>query len=309
MMEIRPVLKGLKSYLPLPKSVSTTRGTDNSRYCYSVWMRHLIMANAIVPLGIPKVVAELGPGDSLGIGLAALLSGVEKYYGLDIVDYTSTRRNLDILEGLLPVFNANSPVPDDREFPNVQPKLRDYSFPAGLFPGGLSPSEEKVRQLKDSLSSGLQGTNSILKFICPWSTPQTIEKASLDFAFSQAVLEHVDELEFTYQALNSWLKPGAYMTHVIDFTSHSITPQWNGHWTYPPWMFKAVKGTRPYLLNREPLSTHLELLAKCGFEVVETIPNFDYTGLPAAKLSRSFSYLSETDVVTKTAFVMARKKY
>ena len=43
--------------------------TQNARYCYSVWMRHLVSACATG--GVPKVVAEIGPGRSVGCGIAA----------------------------------------------------------------------------------------------------------------------------------------------------------------------------------------------------------------------------------------------
>ena len=46
--------------------------------------------------GVPAVIAELGPGNSLGVGLAGLISGAEKYYGLDVVKYSSSSETLSI---------------------------------------------------------------------------------------------------------------------------------------------------------------------------------------------------------------------
>lgn len=34
----------------------------------------------------PDTVAGLGPGDSLGFGLAALISGADKYFAFDVVE-------------------------------------------------------------------------------------------------------------------------------------------------------------------------------------------------------------------------------
>ena len=52
----------------------------------------------------------------------------------------------------------------------------------------------------------------------------------------------------------------------------------------------------------------LELLEKTGFEVVEVLANHDYTGLEKGALAREFRGLTEDDVVTRTAFLMARKR-
>ena len=55
-----------------------TGGSISASYCYSVWLRHLVTTAGCGLNCNPRTVAELGPGDSLGVGLAALLSGAEK---------------------------------------------------------------------------------------------------------------------------------------------------------------------------------------------------------------------------------------
>jgi hypothetical protein len=109
-----------------------TGGTSSARYCYSVWLRHLTMArnNGLNPH--PSVVAELGPGDSLGIGLAALISGCEKYFALDIVEFADTDRNLKIFDDLVELFRKKEPVPGLDEFPEVKPRLERYDFPGDI---------------------------------------------------------------------------------------------------------------------------------------------------------------------------------
>src|SRR5215813_2064256 len=67
------------------RSLGTGGGAQSARYCYSVWLRHLLHASANRLNVDPVHVAELGPGLSLGIGLAAILSGVERYYAFDVV--------------------------------------------------------------------------------------------------------------------------------------------------------------------------------------------------------------------------------
>jgi hypothetical protein len=73
-------------------------------YCYEVWLKHLTLLWANGLRTIPDTVAELGPGDSLGTGLAALLSGANHYYALDIIRYADTPRNLMIFDQLVDLF-------------------------------------------------------------------------------------------------------------------------------------------------------------------------------------------------------------
>src|SRR2546426_12622447 len=75
------VVKGMLTWIPpidaLRQRRASTGGTNNPRYCYSVWLRHLV---TLLPFGFQikgARIAELGPGDSIGVGLAALLSGAE----------------------------------------------------------------------------------------------------------------------------------------------------------------------------------------------------------------------------------------
>ena len=85
------LIKGMGTYLPgitrfIQKKSGATVGTSSARYCYSVWLRHLVIAYKNGFVEHPKVVAELGPGDSLGIGLSALISGADAYYGWTLLN-------------------------------------------------------------------------------------------------------------------------------------------------------------------------------------------------------------------------------
>jgi hypothetical protein len=118
----------------LAKRSLGTGGTDQGRYCYSVWLRHLVCAKSNGLNIDPKVVAELGPGDSVGIGLAALLTGAEQYYAFDVVAHANTRRNLAVFEELVKLFHERADIPGPQEFPHVGPPLVNYAFPHELLP-------------------------------------------------------------------------------------------------------------------------------------------------------------------------------
>jgi hypothetical protein len=104
---------------------------------------------------IPARVAEFGPGDSLGIGLCAILAGANEYYALDVVDHANNIRNLKIFDELMALFKAKADIPDNNEFPRIKPLLNDYSFPSYIFNDSFleeNLSEERLNLIRQSLS-------------------------------------------------------------------------------------------------------------------------------------------------------------
>jgi len=261
----------------------------------------------------PKVIAEFGPGDSLGIGLAALLSGAEKYYALDVVEYADTSVNLDILEELIALFAKKEPIPDQQEFPLVRPLLPSYEFPHEILTEDRlrqSLSTERIQSIKEALINLRNSTKSYIeiRYVVPWYDSDVIKQESVDMIFSQAVLEHVDNLAQTYATLYRWLKRDGFMSHQIDFGCHSLAKKWNGHWAYSDFTWKLIKGKRFYLLNREPYSTHKRLLEQTGFTIVCEVKTLDHSGLAKEQLSSRFRQMFEEDLTTRTVHILARKE-
>jgi len=94
-----------------------TGDTDSARYCYAVWLRHLTMSRESGLSDTPRVVAELGPGDSIGIGIAALLTGAEKYYAFDVCRYATNQRNIVFSRNCCACFQINRRFLMHRSFP------------------------------------------------------------------------------------------------------------------------------------------------------------------------------------------------
>ena len=300
---------GLASFIPGFNHLyrRDTGGTCSARYCYSVWLRHLVLAREYGLASLPKVVAELGPGDSLGTGLAALLSGVERYYAFDVVKFAGNERNLQIFDALVALFQARAPIPDDAEFPLVRPHIRSYTFPAHLL------SEERLRaalepqrlaRLRHAIMHTADAQNEV-RYAAPWFDSSTIERETIDMIFSQAVLEHVDELDGTYRAMRQWLKPTGIMTHTIDFKSHGLAPAWNGHWGYSDFTWKLLRGKRPFLINREPHSTHVRKLEEAGFDVRLDERYSSAGGIGRELVSHRFENITEGDLGTSESFIVA----
>jgi hypothetical protein len=110
-------MEGLATYVPgIPWLRGGTGGTSSACYCYSVWLRHLVMARRAGLRPSLDVVAELGPGDSIGTGLAALLSGAGKHVGLDVVPFASNAQNVRIFEELVALFKTRADIHNGHEF-------------------------------------------------------------------------------------------------------------------------------------------------------------------------------------------------
>jgi hypothetical protein len=109
-----------------------------------------------------------------------------------------------------------------------------------------------------------------------------------------------------YANLTKWLRPGGLMSHRIDYTCHGLTRDWNGHWTVSEGMWRIVRGTRAYLINRLPHSKHLQAIKGCGLHILAELPTYG-TPLPRSALATTFRNLSDKDLETSGAFVVAGK--
>lgn len=310
-MKLRHIIFGIATYVPGVSHLRSkgTGGTDSARYCYSIWLRHLVMAknNGLNPY--PKIIAELGPGDSLGIGLAALISGCDKYFAFDVVEHADTERNLKIFEEIVTLFKNKEAIPGPNEFPKVKPYLNSYDFPADILDENrLQNSLEKsrIQKIRDSIANP-QRNDSHIQYKVPWYDANVLEEGSVDMIYSQAVLEHVDDLRNTYKSMYLWLKQTGYMSHQIDFKCHGYADQWNGHWTYSNLLWKLIKGKRPYLLNREPHSTHITIMKEEGYKIVCDIEIKSESSHTRDDLASRFKYITDDDLTTSGAFIQAVK--
>lgn len=302
---------GLATYLPFLENLKSkgTGGTDEADYCYSVWLRHLTQAAMHGFTRFPHTVAELGPGDSVGIGLAALLSGVEQYVALDIVAHSEVKTNLQIFDGLVALFQRRADIPDNNAYPKVMPGLPDYRFPHHILSEQhleKALHSERVERIRQSILD-CQSEQSMIVYHVPWYDAGVVQEKSIDMIYSQAVMEHVDQLEETYEAMRLWLKDDGFMTHTIDYSCHNTAEAWNGHWAYSDFTWKIIKGRRPYLLNRQTHSTQVKLFKKAGFQIVDNQAYADHSGLVRSQLSSQYRDISDDDVTTRRAFVIAVK--
>jgi SAM-dependent methyltransferase len=311
-VKARAVLAGAASFLPILRSrvCRGTGGTGSARYCYSVWLRHAVHAHRCGLNPLVRTLAEVGPGDSLGIGLAALLSGADRYVALDAKAHAAARSNVAVFDDLVRLFRERAPVPSDQEFPGLQPKLDRYDFPHHILSeevlgGALSP--RRVALIRAALEAGSRPHDGIrVDYFAPWSECDKLAPGSVDLVISQAVLEHVDDVAGTCRALHRLLKPGGFMSHNIDFRSHGLTRDWHGHWTLTDATWALVRGSRPYLINRLPHSAHLEAMVAAGFRIAADLRR-EAAAARRQDLARRFQRLSDRDLMTSGALILAIK--
>jgi SAM-dependent methyltransferase len=300
------LLKGLATYIPGYQDLldrlgySCPGGTIAAEYCYSVWLRHLELAHQHGLSTEPAVVAELGPGNSLGVGLCALLTGSKVYYAFDIKKYSNTVRNLQIFAEIIDLLR-------DR----VRDQLTDSQFPGHILTEArlaraLAPARlDRIKQCILRLNQPVQGM--YLGYVAPWDDPTAIQRDSLDFLLSHEVMEHVEDPEAIYRVQYRWLKPGGAISHMIDYRCHNLAWEWNGHWAYPESLWKMMRCRRPYFINRCPHSAHAAAIRRCGFQIVGEQRTKEASRIPRQGLASEFRGFSEEDLTTATGFFQARK--
>jgi hypothetical protein len=310
---IKGIARNIPGYKYLRNTKETTGGTCDARYCYTVWLRHLVLAFENGYTTIPKTIAELGPGDSLGVGISALILGAEKYYALDVVRFTNEEVNLKIFDDLVKLFKARAPIPDEAEYPLVKPYLTNYGFPHHIFSEAYLEEvldEKRLDRIRRAIS--LINANSkedkMIVYAVPWHSASLIKPNTLDVVFSQAVMQHIEDLPQTYRIFNTWLKAGGLISHQIDFKSLNALETWDKHWEYSDLEWKLLKLGKVYIINREPHSTYISLSEENNFKIICDLKVFSTATLVKQKVAKRFKDKPPEDFTISGAFIQAIKE-
>lgn len=308
-----PLVRGLASYV-IPNKYFTrpgSGGTFSSEYCYSVWLRHLVQLfekGLVKDLSEIKKVAEIGPGDSLGIGIAALLSGANEYYGFDVIEHANLNNNIKIAEEIKAYFEEHKEIPHkEKQFRNTKPYLKNYDFSDEIL--GQHISKENLDKRLEEIKNALIKKESKLKieYVVPWYEKEPDLQGQMDLIYSQAVMEHVEDIKHAYGTMYKWLKPGGIISHQIDFKSHEMTKEWNGHWYINKGMWKMLLHGRKYSINRLPFSAHIKEIEKAGFTVKNIIPDIKENSFGDKKPKVNRYPFTDEDMVTASALIQAVK--
>jgi hypothetical protein len=171
---------------------SNPLGTVSAESCYSVFLRHLVLLRRAGITGMPPVVAELGPGCSIGVGVAALLAGAHRYYALDLMDFTDPESDVEIVDQVASLFRRRAPIPASGIHSRRFPDLDNYDWPDWLDLGPNRQWEERVVAIRKDVAAR---SDRFVKIAAPWTDRAIPEDACVDWIISQSVLEHVDALQ------------------------------------------------------------------------------------------------------------------
>ena len=247
-------------------------------------------------------VLELGPGDNLGVALRFVGAGARHVRTVDrFVTWRDPAQQERIYRALLESLSG-----DERQ-----------RMEAAISPGSPFGVDEAAIE-------AIQGVGA---------EEAAVGEARFDLIVSRAVLEHVNDLEGAFAAMDTLLRPGGLLVHKVDLGDHGLFSA-GGH---NPLTFLTV-GARTYrwmgehsgLPNRRLANWYRDEMARRGYEaqffVTQTIgQDSEVTphthSIPAAELAAAkpliddvrpalpsrYRSLSDEDLATAGIFLVARK--
>lgn len=168
---------------------------DYFRRCLDDYFDHLgVEAGSAESYLSGKTLLEYGPGDMPGVAVLLVGLGAEKVYCVDRFPLVSLdQRNVQVMERLI-----ESASPERR-----LRMLSCFTDPTQL---GRGLDTRRVEYLVQP--DGLSGLRS-----------------AVDLVYSRAVMEHVNDLDATFDDMLSAMRPGALAIHQVDLGSHGLHRQ------------------------------------------------------------------------------------
>ena len=122
------------------------------------------------------------------------------------------------------------------------------------------------------------------------------------------MLCNITQAQDCEEPVNVWFKVSNDQTNsnygqvvAIDM-SHGYSSTWDGHWNISNWRWFLLRGNRPYMINREPLSRHTSILKSCGLNIVK-IDN--YRKNPTLSSKQYKTQVSSSDKNVSDTFIQA----
>lgn len=245
----------------------------DAEYAIQIFERHYNRAKSYLP---PRfTVLELGPGDSLATSIIASTHGALKIYLVDVGSFASMK--------LLPYNQIRQ---------RLAARMPTESSPLSF----QSISEMLVVTNTTYLTSGLRSL-------------KTIPDNSIDFVFSQAVLEHValSEFEDTIRQQYRLQAPGGIASHEIDLQdhlAHSLNSLRIAHFRWESNLF-ASSG---FYTNRLRASQIHDIFTAVGYRLLNR-RDYRWSTIPIsrAKLRPEFNSFTDDDLIIRGMDLVVQK--
>lgn len=247
---------------------------DQADYAYAVFQKHYQRAALSKIRNSGWVALELGPGDSLASAVIARAMGASRIYLVDVGSFAS--RDVQVLR-------------------NVARYLAEKGFAAeGLEACNSTDEVLQVCRAK-YLTEGIRSLRSIAG-------------QSVDFVFSNAVLEHVRLHEFAAVCaeLRRVQRKEGVGSHTIDFADHFEESLNNLRFSQSLWESEWMASSGFYT-NRIRPAEMCGLFEKAGFQT-EIVHRNCWPQVPLAKsrLAPPFRNLSDDELMTHGLDVLLR---
>lgn len=276
---VKIIIKIVLSRMPVRYSFWSKLGLyrhgdmDSVRYAYNVFMKHY---NNSRIKGISNfALCEVGPGDSPFSACFAYMYGAKKSYLVDAGFY----------------IDINKALPEELN-DVVEERVRDLPFDIRA-----ATQMDMLRAVNGHYLS--DGIDSYL----------TIQDDSVDFLFSNAVLEHIRLKEFddTIQQTFRIMKPGGVCTHTVDLRDHLQNGLNNLRFSRKVWESKIFTKSGFYT-NRLRCFQIINSIKRAGFLVKSITPTyFPQMPIKISKLNEEFSTIPEDELLIESFDIVLEK--
>lgn len=242
-------------------------------YALEIVNRHALVAGIDLS---GKVVLELGPGDSVGNGIVAYALGAERSILVDAGAFAS--RSPEVYRRFIAWLVEALPA---------SIRLRDAA-------GRWNNFEDLLEVFQ--ISYRTQGLESL----------RTIPNRTIDYVFSEAVLEHVRVGEFsaTVGELRRSMKDSAVASHVIDYKDHLQSGLHNMR--FPSALWEAPLFARSgFYTNRLRHCDVLAAFKDAGFSVAsDAVVRWPITPIQRSRITPALRHYADEDLQIREATIV-----
>lgn len=229
-----------------------------------------------------KAILEIGPGNSLTIGLIFLACGAKKIYFIDrfkhlIWDEYDIAFHKKVLRKI-----------EEKKFPFSALATKSVAFARN---GSINFDPDRIEYSFGDVAS------------------LPLDNCSIDCVFSNAVLEHVHSIKEAINEISRVTRPGGIGIHGIDLRDHFFQATPLRLLQYPDWLWNLMTWNRSGYTNRLRISDYLDLFRKTDFRIERWMPTREYKGSTAeVKLNNKFKSYPQNELKILAFWILLRKK-